>query len=155
MAAEWKKMDWNRDKLFLKIIISNKKLLLKSSSALIWLNQPNICNSGCARLGFVSSSVNAYGSPGGSDGKESACNAGDPSLITGLGRSPCEGNGYPLWYPCLENSMDRGPGGPQSLGSQRARHDWATNTFPFSQSVLGCVLNLPTWNVSSTDSCFF
>ena len=42
-------------------------------------------------------------------GKESACNAGDPALIPGLGRSPGEGNGYPLQYYCgLENSMDWG-----------------------------------------------
>jgi len=40
--------------------------------------------------------------PGGSDGKESTCNAGDPGLIPG------EGNGYPLQYSCLENPMDRG-----------------------------------------------
>jgi len=40
--------------------------------------------------------------------KESACNAGAPSLIPGLGRSPGEGNGYPLQYSCLENPMDRG-----------------------------------------------
>ena len=45
---------------------------------------------------------------GGSDGKESACNAGDLSLIPGLGRSPGEGNGCPLQYSCLDNSMDRG-----------------------------------------------
>ena len=44
----------------------------------------------------------------GSDGKESACNVGDPSLIPGLGRSPGEGNGNPLQYSCLENPMDRG-----------------------------------------------
>ena len=43
----------------------------------------------------------------GSDGKESACNAGDPSLIPGMGRSPGEGNGHPLQYSYLENSMDR------------------------------------------------
>ena len=48
------------------------------------------------------------GFPGGSDGKESACNEGDPGSIPGLGRSPGEGNGYPLQYSCLENSMDRG-----------------------------------------------
>ena len=48
------------------------------------------------------------GFPGGSDGKESACNAGDPSLIPGSGRSPGEGNGNPLQYSCLENPMDRG-----------------------------------------------
>ena len=48
------------------------------------------------------------GFPGGSDGKESACNARDLSLISGLGRAPGEGNGYPLQYSCLENSMDKG-----------------------------------------------
>ena len=45
---------------------------------------------------------------GGSNGKESACNAGDLGSIPGAGRSPGEGNVYPLQYPCLENSMDRG-----------------------------------------------
>ena len=44
----------------------------------------------------------------GSDGKESACNVGDPCLIPGLGRSPGEGNGNPFQYSYLENSMDRG-----------------------------------------------
>ena len=48
------------------------------------------------------------GFPGGSDGKESACNAGDLGLIPELERSPGKGNGYPLQYSCLENSMDRG-----------------------------------------------
>ena len=48
------------------------------------------------------------GFPGGSDGKESACNAGDPGLIPGWRRSPGEGDGYPLQYSCLEISMDRG-----------------------------------------------
>ena len=46
--------------------------------------------------------------PGSSDGKESAYNAGDLCSIPGLGRSPGEGNGNPLQYSCLENSMDRG-----------------------------------------------
>ena len=45
---------------------------------------------------------------GGSDGKASACNAGDPGSIPRLGRSPGEGNGNPLQYSCLENSMDGG-----------------------------------------------
>ena len=40
-------------------------------------------------------------------GKESACNAGDPSVIPYLGRSPGKGNGYLHQYSCLENSMDR------------------------------------------------
>ena len=45
---------------------------------------------------------------GDSNGKESACNEGDMGLIPGLGRSPVEGNGYPLQYSSLENSMDKG-----------------------------------------------
>ena len=48
------------------------------------------------------------GFPGGSEGKASAYNAGDLGSIPGLGRSPGEGNGNPLQYCCLENSMDRG-----------------------------------------------
>ena len=46
--------------------------------------------------------------PGGSDGKESACSAGDLGSFTGLGRSPGEGNDSPLQSSCLENPMDRG-----------------------------------------------
>ena len=46
--------------------------------------------------------------PGGSDGKASVYNVGDPGLSPGLGRSPGEGNGNPLQYYCLENPMDRG-----------------------------------------------
>ena len=48
------------------------------------------------------------GFPGGSDGKESACNAGDLRSIPGLGKYPGERNGYPFQYSCLENPMDRG-----------------------------------------------
>ena len=54
------------------------------------------------------------GFPGGSDGKESACNAGDLGLILGLARSPGERNGYPLQYSCLEN-----PHGQRSLVGYR------------------------------------
>ena len=42
--------------------------------------------------------------PSSSDGKESACNTGDPGLLPVSGRSPAEGNGYPFQYPCLEKS---------------------------------------------------
>jgi len=48
------------------------------------------------------------GFPGGSDGKESACNVGDLGSILGLGRSPGGGHGNPLQYSCLENPHDRG-----------------------------------------------
>ena len=44
--------------------------------------------------------------PGGSEGKQSAHNAGDPALMPGLGRSPGEENGNPFKYSCLENPMD-------------------------------------------------
>ena len=50
----------------------------------------------------------SWGFPGDSDSKEPACKARDLGLIPGLGRCLGEGNGYPLRYSCLENSMDRG-----------------------------------------------
>ena len=56
---------------------------------------------------WISHSCNG-GIPGGSDGKESACNAGDLGSNPRSGRSPGEGNGYPLQYFGLDNSMDRG-----------------------------------------------
>ena len=61
--------------------------------------------------------------PGGSAGKESTCNAGDLGLFLGLGRSPGEGNDYPLQYSGQENSMDYGP------WCCRVRHNWVTFTF--------------------------
>ena len=57
---------------------------------------------------FCAINLPVVGFPGGSDGKESACSVGDLGLIPWSGRSPGEGNGYPLQYSCLENSMDRG-----------------------------------------------
>ena len=71
-----------------------------------------------------------HGLPCGLDSKESACNAGDVGLIPGSGRSPGEGNGNPLQYSCLENLWTEEPGGLPSMGSQKVRHNWATNTFP-------------------------
>ena len=53
------------------------------------------------------SSLGVKGLPCSSDGKESACNTGDRGFMPGSGRSPAEGNGIPLQYSCLENSMDR------------------------------------------------
>ena len=52
--------------------------------------------------------IRIYGLPWCSDGKESACNAGDLDSIPGLGRCPGGGHGYPLHSFCLENSTDRG-----------------------------------------------
>ena len=62
------------------------------------------------------------GFPCGSAGKESACNVEDLGLIPGLGRSPGDGNGYPLQHYGLENSMD------YFMGSQRVGHDRVTFT---------------------------
>ena len=64
-----------------------------------------------------------WGFPGGSDGKESACNAGDPHSIAGSRRFPGEGNGYPLQGFCLENSMDREAGQAMvGMESRRVKH---------------------------------
>ena len=73
------------------------------------------------------------GFPGGSAGKESACNAGDLGLIRGSGRSPGTGNGNLLWYPCLENSTDRGAYRLQFMGSRRVGQSGVTNTFTLSK----------------------
>ena len=59
-------------------------------------------------LGFYSVLYFSMGFPGGTDGKESACNGGDPGSFPVSGRSPREGNGNLLQYSCLENPMDRG-----------------------------------------------
>ena len=61
---------------------------------------------------------------------ESACNAGNPGLMPGSGKSPGEANGYPLQYSCLEKSMDRGAW-HVTVGGVTNRHDWVTNTFHF------------------------
>ena len=64
---------------------------------------------------------------GGSDGKESACNAGDPGSTTRSATLPGEGNSSPFQYSCLKNSMHRGAWQVRSqrvvVGSQRVRHD--------------------------------
>ena len=59
--------------------------------------------------------------PGGSDGKASAYNAGDRGLIPGSGRSPEEGNGNPLQYSCLENTMDGGAWWAKVHGVSKSR----------------------------------
>ena len=63
--------------------------------------------------------------PGGSAVKNPPANAGDLSSTPELGRSLGEGNGNPLQYSCLENPWTEEPGGLQSIGSQRVKHDLA------------------------------
>ena len=74
--------------------------ILIGSASVITIHEKISNLSGFTKLdrGFHCSSV----------GKESACSAGDTGLIPGSGRSPGEGNGYPLQYSCLEHPMDRG-----------------------------------------------
>ena len=98
------------------------------------------------RLKRLSSSSSSSSSKS-SDGKASVYNAGDPGSIPGLGRSPGVGNGNPLQYYCLENPMDRGR--LQSMGSQRARHDWATS---LSLSEASTVICICTWGQGSNIS---
>ena len=72
---------------------------------------------------------------GGSDGKESACNAGDAGSIPGSVRSPGEGNSYPLQYSCLENSMDIGTW-QATIHRVTVRHYYVTNTHAHTHTVL-------------------
>ena len=71
------------------------------------------------------------GFPCGSDGKESAYNAGDPSSIPGLGRRPGEGNGTPLQYSCLENPTDRGAWWAAVRGVTKSQTRLSDLTFTF------------------------
>ena len=85
--------------------------------------------------------MDKQGFPGGSEGKESACNAGDPGLIPGLRRSPREGNGYPLQYSCLENSMDRGAWWLTVHGVAKSRTQLLSRlTFSFSFIEVICAI---------------
>ena len=96
-----------------------------------WLTSLCITGSGCTH--FTRNDSNSLflmaepGLRGGSDGKVSVCNAEDPGLIPGWGRSPGEGNGNPLHYSCLENTRTEELGRIQSMGLRRVRHDWATS----------------------------
>ena len=71
-----------------------------------------------------------WGVPVGSDGKQSACNTGDLGSISGLGRTPREGNGNPLQYSCLKNPMDRGAWQATVHGVTKSQHDQVMSTHP-------------------------
>ena len=75
------------------------------------------------------------GFPGGSNGKEFACNAGDLGSVPGLQRSPGEGNGHPLQYSCLEKSMERGAWQAIVHGVARVGHDLATKTTKYRKEL--------------------
>ena len=96
------------------LILSTSLSFCDSVSMASWLSWPTLYS--WARNQFLHLDVSiemlnlpsTEGFPGSSDGKESACNAGDQGSIPGLGRSPGEGSGNPLQYSCLENPLDRG-----------------------------------------------
>ena len=88
------------------------------------------------RKGFSRTVIVKTGFPHGSDGKEPACKAGDPGLIPGLGRSPGGGNGYPLQYSYLENSMDRGAWQVTIHGSHKELDTTKRLILSFSQLIL-------------------
>ena len=80
---------------------------------------------------------------GGSVSKESSCGAGDPGSIPGLGRSPRGGNGNPLQYSCLENSMDRGAWWATVHGVAKSWTQLSTHAFlPFPHDGSTCVTEL-------------
>ena len=70
------------------------------------------------------------GFPAGSVSKESICNARDGGLISGSGRSPGEGNGYPLLYSCLGNPMNRGAWQARVHGITRVGYNLVTKPPP-------------------------
>ena len=86
----------------------------------------------CLSLGF----------PGGSDGKASAYNEGDLGSISGLGRSPGEGNGYPHQYSCLKNAMGREAWQATVHGVTRVGHNLATKPPPLSLYFIYSVLKI-------------
>ena len=81
---------------------------------------------------------------GGSEGKESTCNAGHPGSTPGVGRSPGEGNDSPCQYSYWRIPRTEEPGGPQTTGFQRVGH-WATHTFTFTLKEEGDSDKCYTW----------
>ena len=79
---------------------------------------------------------------GGSDGKASACNVGDPGLIPGWGRSPGKENGNPLQYSCLENLMDGGAWWAAVHGVAKSQTQLSDFIFTFITEVIKLELGL-------------
>ena len=96
----------------------------------------------------------AGGFPGSSDGKESACNAGDPGSVPGSGRSPGGGHGTLLQYSCLENPMDRGAWWATGHGVARRQTKLSDSIFTLSKGSSGRTERV-SWQVGegAADSC--
>ena len=113
----------------LEIVFAPSPCLHPSLTALSWLPGPLLCC--CPPPSRWSWGFQYLGDFNGSDGKESAVNAGDLGSVPGLGRSPGGGNGNPLQYFCLDNSMDRGAWWATVYESERVGHDRVANSFIF------------------------
>ena len=116
-------MKWNFSKIYLLVYVFVVVLGLHCcawafSSCSDW--GLLCCDAGAS---IVVASLVAGSLSGGSDSKESACNARDLGSIRGLGRSPGERNGNPLQYSCLENPMERATLGTTVHRLQRVEHD--------------------------------
>ena len=106
------------------------ELFLHCSPVAYW-SPTHLASSSLSVLSFCLS-VLFMGFPGGSDGKASARNAVDPGSILGLGRSPGEGNGNPLQYPCLENSLNGEAWWATVHGVAKSRTRLSDFTFTFT-----------------------
>ena len=104
----------------------------KKNTRLVNINKNHPCGlPSCVMASSLFVFIYLYlGFPHSSVGKESACNAGDPGLIPGLGTSYGEGNVNPPQYSCLENPMDRGAWQATVHGFARVGHDLATKPPP-------------------------
>ena len=87
--------------------------------------------------------------PAGSEGKESAYNAGDPGSIPGSGRSSGEGNDNPLQYSCLENPTDGGAWQATVPQVAKSRTQLSDFTFPFTLLHLRAIQDTGQWVYSS------
>ena len=94
-----------KEKVFLLFLFRRHEVSSFNSILSVTGHKQRLPKSWKSKAVYIHKTIRGF--PGGSDGKESVCNAGDPSLIPG-GRSPAVENGNPVLYSCLENSMDRG-----------------------------------------------
>ena len=120
---------WHFLSLGLEVLESFKNVFSKAPSKSGNSSNKHSCTTIYARFFFQYQDIHDIGLHSWWSGKESTCSEGETGhvgSIPGLGRSPRIGNGSPLQYSCLENSMvPEEPNGLQSMRSQRAGHDWA------------------------------
>ena len=133
----WRK-EWHTTPVFLPRESIVQTIVHGVAKNLTWLSDTFTFTSGHLldaheiRVGVQFCGFSVYtipSSPHGSDGKASACNAGDLGSIPGSGRSPGEGNGNPLQHACLENAIDGGAWQATVHGVTKSLHVWVTTLF--------------------------